>query len=67
LDVPVKDVDWSQDMGRLLREGKVAAICRAVRPDAAWRAVINQSVHWVMVSGLLLCNVLSVVVVGLDV
>jgi hypothetical protein len=29
--------------------------------------VINQSIHWVMVSGLLLWNELSVVVVGLAV
>jgi hypothetical protein len=30
-------------------------------------SVINQSIHWVMVSGLLLWNELSVVVVGLEV
>jgi hypothetical protein len=30
-------------------------------------SVINQSIHWVMVSGLLLRNKLSVMMVGLDV
>jgi hypothetical protein len=33
--LPVVDVGWSQDMGRLLRVDKGAAICRV---DAAWRA-----------------------------
>jgi hypothetical protein len=36
--VPVVGLGWSQDMGRLLREGKGAGIGLAVRPDAAWRA-----------------------------
>jgi hypothetical protein len=35
--VPVVDVGWSQDVGRLLREGTGAAIGRVVRPGA-WRA-----------------------------
>jgi hypothetical protein len=38
LYVPVVDLGWSQDVGRLLREGKGATICRVVRLDAAWRA-----------------------------
>jgi hypothetical protein len=38
LYVPVVDVSWSQDAGRLLREGKGASICWAVLPDAAWCA-----------------------------
>jgi hypothetical protein len=38
LYVPGVDVGWFRDVGRLLHEGKGAAIGQAVRPDAAWCA-----------------------------
>jgi hypothetical protein len=38
LYVPVVDVGWSEDVGRLLRGGKGAAIGWVVQPDMGWHA-----------------------------
>jgi hypothetical protein len=54
LYVPVVDVGWSQDLGRLLLEGALSVgwfgRMRLSVP------VVNQSIHWVMVPELLLWN-----------
>jgi hypothetical protein len=67
LYVPFVDVGWSQDLGRLLREGEGDLLVGWFGRMRLGVSVINQSVHCVMVPGVLLWNEMPVVVVGLAV
>jgi hypothetical protein len=67
LYVPVVDVGWSQDLGRLLCEGGGALSVRWFSRMRFDVPLINQMIHCVTVPGLLLWNKLPAVVVGLDV